>query len=92
MEQKKQRQNWNVNFNNMAIGFLLALCLVLALGAATGGESQGPYQCSSGNDKAVFVIDTRTGQTWQLSRSDTFDLGTPFDRMSLRLSITPMVD
>ncbi len=92
MEQEKQRQNWNINFGSMVIGFLLALCLALALGAATGDESAGPYRCSAGNDMAVYVIDTQTGQTWRLSRGDNIDLGTPFDRKSLRTSITPMVD
>lgn len=94
MEQEKQKQNWNINFSSMAIGFLLALCLALTLGAigSAGDESAGPYRCSANSDMAVFVIDTRTGQTWQLSRSHNIDLGTPFDRKSLRTSITPMVD
>jgi len=92
MEQEKQRKNWNIHFGSMVIGFLLALCLALALGAAADGDSAGPYQVSASSDMAVFVIDTRTAQTWQLSRSDNIDLGTPFDRKSLRRSITPMVD
>ena len=74
----------------MAIGFLLALCLVLAVGAATGGDA-GPYRVSAGGD-AAFVLDTQTGHVWQVSRSDHVDLGTPSARKSVRKSITPMVD
>lgn len=92
MEQKEQRHNWNINFSSMAIGFLLALCLVLALGVATSGEPEGPYRCSAASDTSVFVIDTQTGHTWQLSRSDHLDLGTPAERKSNRKSITPMLD
>ncbi len=92
MEQKEQRHNWNINFSSMAIGFLLALCLVLALGATTADEPEGPYRCSAASEGAVFVIDTQTGHTWQLSRSDHLDLGTPIERKSVRKSITPMVE
>lgn len=92
MEQKEQRGNWSINFSSMAIGFLLALCLALALGAATDGESDGPYRCSAAGEMSVFVIDTQTGHTWRLSRSDNVDFGTPFDRKSVRKSVTPMVE
>ncbi len=92
MEQRKQRGNWNIHFSSMAIGFLLALCLALALGAATGGESEGPYRLSAGSDMSVFVMDTQTGHVWQFSRGDNTDLGTPLDRISLRKTITAMVD
>lgn len=92
MEQKEQRGNWKIDFSSMAIGFLLALCLALALGAASDGESDGPYRCSAGSDMAVYVIDTQTGQTWRLSRGDNIDFGTPFDRKSVRKSVTAMVE
>jgi hypothetical protein len=92
MEQKKQRLNSNLNFSSLVIGFLLALCLILVIGAA--GNKPGRYQCcAAGNDNlAVFVIDTETGQTWRLSRVDTYDFGTPQARKSIRGSITPMVE
>jgi len=92
MEQKEQRHKWNINFNSMAIGFLLALCLVLVSGAVKNDESVGPYRCSAVSEGAVFVIDTQTGHTWQLSRSDHLDLGTPIERKSVRKSVTPMVE
>ncbi len=92
MEQKEHRGNRSINFTSMAIGFLLALCLALALGAATRGESAGPYRCSAGSDMAVYVIDTQTGHTWRLSRGDNIDFGTPFDRVSRRKSVTAMVE
>ena len=92
MEHKQQRLNWNLNFGSLVIGFLLAFCLILAIGAA--GSNPGRYQCCAAGDDnlAVFVIDTETGQTWRLSRVDTYDFGTPQARKSIRGSITPMVE
>ena len=94
MEHGKQGLNWNLNFGSMAIGFLLALCLILAIGAANSSDdSPGRYQCcSSMADRALFVIDTQTGQTWSLSRTDTYDFGTPQARKSVRRSITPITE
>jgi len=92
MNQKK-KHDWNVHFGSMVIGFLMAICLMLALGAATGDDSQeGPYRIAAGSDMSAFVIDTQTGHVWQVSRGDNTDLGTPLDRKSLRRSITPMAD
>ena len=90
MEHK--RLNWNLNFGSLAIGFLLALCLILVIGAA--GSNHGRYQCCAAGDDnlAVFVIDTETGQTWRFSRTDTYNFGTPQARKSIRRSITPMVE
>lgn len=90
MSHNEKREGWSIHFGSMAIGFLLALCLVLAVGAATGGDA-GPYRISAGGD-AAFVVDTQTGHVWQLSRSDNLDLGTPLNRKSARKSITPMLD
>jgi len=95
MEHKKEGLNRNLNLKSLAIGFLLALCLILAIGAAGGyNDSRGRYQCcAAGNDDlAVFVIDTETGQTWRISRTDTYNFGTPQARKSIRQSITPMVE
>lgn len=92
MEDKKKASNRNLNFNSVAIGFLLALCLILAIGASGGNSTgHGKYQCcAAGNDSsAVFVIDTQTGQTWRMSRTDTYDFGTPQSRRSVQRSITP---
>ncbi len=85
----------NVNFGSLVIGFLLAMCLMLAAGAAGDGDEEvGQYQCCAAGDDslAVFVVETSTGHTWRLSRTDSYDLGTPYSRKSLRKSITPMVD
>jgi hypothetical protein len=84
-----------VSFSSLAIGFLLAVCLMLAAGAADGGdENVGQYQCCAAGDDnlAVFVVETSTGRTWRLSRTDSYDFGTPYSRRSLRRSITPMLD
>ncbi|MBN2272285.1 MAG: hypothetical protein JXN61_16865 [Sedimentisphaerales bacterium] len=90
MSHNEKREGWNIHLGSVVIGFLLALCLVLAVGAATGGDA-GPYRVSAGGDVA-FVLDTQTGHVWQVSRTDHVDLGTPFERKSLRKSITPMLD
>ncbi len=95
MEHKKQPHSPNINFASLVIGFLLGLCLMLAIGAASGNDdSPGQYQCcAAGNySDAVFVIDTETGQTWRLGRTDSYDLGTPQQRKSIRQSIMPMID
>jgi hypothetical protein len=95
MEHKKQRLNGNLNFTSLVIGFLLALCLILAIGARSGyNDNPGQYQCcAAGNDDlAVFVIDTETGQTWRMGRTDMYNFGTPQARKSIRQSITPIVD
>jgi hypothetical protein len=87
MEHKK-----HLSLSSVVIGFLLALCLMLAVGAASS-DGLGRYQCCSAgsSDISVFVIDTQTGRTWRLSRTDTYDLGTPQNRKSDRQSITPIV-
>jgi hypothetical protein len=95
MEHKKQPHSPNINFANLVIGFLLGLCLMMAIGAASeNDDSPGQYQCCAAGDysDAVFVLDTQTGQTWRLSRTDSYDFGTPELRKSIRRSITPMVD
>ena len=92
MDQRKKKRDWNIHLGSAVIGFLMALCLVMALGAAAGEDSEGPYRLSAGSDMSVFVIDTQTGHVWQLSRGDNTDFGTPLDRKSRRRSITPMLD
>jgi len=92
MDQNNRKHGWNIHFSSMIIGFLLATCLALALGAATNSDSVGPYRISSTSDLGAFVIDTQTGQIWQVSRSDNIDLGTPLDRKSRRKTITSYVD
>jgi hypothetical protein len=94
MNYKKNIKDWNPNFSSIAIGFLLALCLILAFGAAVRNDnSRGKYECcAAGTDElAVFVIDTQTGQTWRLGRSSSYDFGTPQSPKSTRQSISPIV-
>jgi len=93
METKTVKITGHINLTSLAIGFLLAVCLMLASGAYSGSgpAEPGPYQiaaCGSG----VFVTDTRTGQTWQLGTSENIDYGTPMNRKSLKKYITPMVE
>jgi hypothetical protein len=95
MKHYKQALHWNVNLSSLAIGFLLALCLLLVVGATGGNDGNSRrYRCSAaGNsDLSVFVIDTETGHTWRLSRTDIYDFGTPSEPRSIRRSIRPMVD
>ncbi len=94
MEYRRRELNWDLNFRSLAVGFLAALCLMLAVGAAGSyGDGPGPYQCCAAGDDslAVFVIDTQTGQTWRMSRTDTYDFGTPQARKSVRRIQTPLM-
>ncbi|MHC4534733.1 MAG: hypothetical protein ACYS6K_12340 [Planctomycetota bacterium] len=95
MEHNKRLLRLNLNLSSLVIGFLLALCLLLVVGAS-GANDGGTrrYQCSAaGNsDLAVFVIDTESGHTWRLSRTDIYDFGTPSAPRSVRRSIRPMTD
>ncbi len=65
------------DFKTLAIGFLLGVGVMLLTGAAA--NDPGPYQCREAgtNDMAIFVIDTRDGHIWRMSRSDFLDFGTP---------------
>jgi hypothetical protein len=94
MNYKKNIQKWNLDFYSVTIGFLLALCFIIAVGAAgKDDDGKGKYECcAAGNDElAVFVIDTQTGQTWRLGRSSLYDFGTPQSPQSRRQSISPVV-
>lgn len=95
MEYNKQALRWNLNVSSLTIGFLLALCLLLVISAAKSyDDSSKRYQCCAAGDEqlAVFVIDTETGHTWRLSRTDMYDFGSPSEPRSIRRSIRPMVD
>ncbi len=94
MQCKGQRYTINVNFASLVIGFLLGLCAMLAMGLSNNSDNNiGRYQCCAAGDDdfAVFVADTYNGQTWRLSRSDTYNFGTPMARKSIRQSETPLV-
>ena len=89
MELKKH--NFNIDFKNLALGFLFGICLMLVIALANNGEGERYQSCNAGdNDQAVFVIDTQTGQTWRMGRTDTFDFGTPQQRKSERQTQTPI--
>lgn len=87
MEQQKIKCTWNINLSSMIIGFLLAICLVLTLGAETTPDGPGPFQVSSAGDLSMCILDTQTGQAWIVGRTDTYDYGTPWQRKSVRKSI-----
>ena len=94
MEHKKHVQSWT-GLKNLVIGFLLGLCVMLAVAATSSNDDRpGPYQCSAaGNDSfTVFVVNTQTGHTWRLGRNDHYDFGTPEARKSVRRSVTPLVN
>jgi hypothetical protein len=94
MQNKEQTSQICADLKNLIIGFLLGLCIMFAIAAASNNYSPGRYQCChSGDDSlAVFVIDTETGQTWRLSRSDNYDFGTPNARKSIRRNVVPLVE
>jgi hypothetical protein len=93
MKHKKLTLSWNLNLNSLVIGFLLAICLLLTIGAVGSNPSPRYQCCTAGNEAlAVFVIDTETGNTWRLGRTDMYDFGTPTKPKSRRRSIRPMLD
>jgi hypothetical protein len=96
MQHNKLVQSYNSGFKNFVIGFLLGLCVMLAIAAASSNDDKncGTYQCCAAGDDptAAFVIDTRTGQTWLFSRNNHYDFGTPQQRKSVRSSIVPQID
>ena len=61
----------------LAVGFLLGAGVMLLAGAAA--NDPGPFHCREAgtNDMAVFVIDSRDGHVWRMSKSEFLDFGTP---------------
>ena len=95
MKHEIKIHKWELHISSLAIGFLLALCLVFAVGASVRNDSsKGRYECCpAGNDDlAVFVVDTQTGQTWRLGRTSLIDYGTPQSPKSYLKNITPIVE
>ncbi len=95
MEREKHVQSRWPDVKNLVIGLLLGICLMLAIAAAGSSRGDiGTFQCCAAGDDslAVFVIDTRTGQTWRLGRIDAYDLGSPGTPKSVRHSVTPYVN
>jgi hypothetical protein len=95
MKYNGQIQSCSTGLRNLMIGFLLGVCLTLTVAATSDSDdSQGPYLCCpAGEDPvSVFVVDTKTGHTWRLSRADFYDFGTPQAPKSLRRNVTPLVD
>ena len=90
------RCKWNINISSLLIGFLLAACLFLTLGAdaltQTSSDSPGCYQACMASDLSLFVLDTQTGQVWRVGRTETYDYGTPWQRRSKRKAIMPTVE
>ena len=98
MQEKRRANSLGLNLTSIIVGLLLGISLTLSIAATIDQQDPpggpGPYMCcaAGGDDLAVFVIDTQTGQTWRLSRTDHIDFGTPGERKSLRKSITPMLE
>lgn len=95
MKRKINLHKWELHISSLAIGFLLALCLVFAVGASVRNDNgKGRYEsCAAGNDDlAVFVIDTQTGQTWRLGRGSFIDYGTPQSPKFFLKNITSTIE
>jgi hypothetical protein len=84
MEHKMEQR-----IKRLVIALLVGLCTTPVLGFSKYHDT-GLYQCSAGQD-GVFVINTRTGQIWELGISSTIDFGTPHNRESQHSYITPRV-
>ncbi len=69
-----------IDVKSLLIGFLAGLCILLFLGQ--NNYSTGRFQCTSVSQdfRAVFVLDSVTGQVWRLDPQNTLDFGTPYDR------------
>ncbi len=82
-----------ISIKDILIGFLAGVCLMLLFGA-TLYDQGGPFECCAAGDDSlsVFVMDRQTGHVWRLSRTDTYDYGTPVNRKSVRSPETPMRD
>jgi hypothetical protein len=80
-----------IYLKTLAIGFLLGVSVILLTGA--GANDRGPYQCREAgtNDMAIFVIDTRDGHIWRMSRSDFLDFGTPIKPLVEKTGTVPPV-
>jgi hypothetical protein len=61
-----------MNLDRLIIGFLLGVCLMLALGAGGQGSTQeiGTWQVS-GSREGGYILNTKTGQFWWLDDHDT---------------------
>jgi hypothetical protein len=70
-----------IDIKSLLVGMILGVCVLLALGAATGKQADiGRYQVACpDNQSTCFVIDTTTGQVWQRrsTNSKGKDLGSP---------------
>jgi hypothetical protein len=70
-----------IDIKSLLVGMILGVCVLLALGAATGKQADiGRYQVACpDNPNTCFVIDTTTGQLWQRrsTNSKGKDLGSP---------------
>ena len=64
---------------SLLVGMILGVCVLLALGAATGKQADiGRYQVACpDNPNTCFVIDTTTGQVWQRRTTGGNDYGSP---------------
>lgn len=82
------------NTMRFILGVLAGICLMLIIGmAAADDTTPGPYQCCPAGDDAssVFVLDTQTAEVWLLGRGTTVELGTPFNRKSVRTNVPALV-
>lgn len=71
---------------------LIVACVIALASAAASSEEAGRYQCCPAGDNmsSVYVLDTKTGQTWLLTSGSTLDMGTPWERKALRTSVRPV--
>jgi hypothetical protein len=69
-----------IDIKSLLVGMILGVCVLLALGAATGKQADiGRYQVACpDSSSACFVIDTTTGQVWQrFGKSNGQNYGSP---------------
>jgi hypothetical protein len=87
----EQQNSKTAYLKPLVIGFLLGVSIILLTGA--GANDPGPYQCREAgtNDMAIFVVDTRDGHIWRMSRGDCLDFGTPIKPAAEKTGTVPPV-
>ena len=52
------------NLKNFAVGVLLVVAVLLFIGATNSNNQVGRYDCESGPNSDIFLVDTATGDVY----------------------------
>jgi|GEM_PF-2958103 len=65
------------DIKSLLIGFLLALCITMALGLRNQSNENGRYQILAGINDGATLYEPQTGHVWFVGRDIWIDCGTP---------------